>query len=184
MWKSIAKIYLCSVSQQCLTLCDPLDCSLPGSSVHGIFQARILEWVAISFSRGSSQPRDWTHVSCISCIAGGFFTHWAIGEAQQDEKEAQEGRDICIHIMNSCCLQQKLTQHCKAIIMCTRSVMFDSYDPMDCSLPGSSVHGISQARILEWFAISFSREINYIPILPRKDLRSDKRIDSVWFQFL
>ena len=45
------------VALSCLTLCDPMDCSLPGSSVHGIFQARILEWVAISFSRGSSQPR-------------------------------------------------------------------------------------------------------------------------------
>ena len=46
-------------------ICDPLDCSSPGSSVHGIFQARILEWVAISLFRGSSQTRDWTHVSCI-----------------------------------------------------------------------------------------------------------------------
>ena len=46
------------VAQLCLTLCDPLDCSPPGSSVHGIFQAGILEWVAISFSRGSSGPRD------------------------------------------------------------------------------------------------------------------------------
>ena len=45
-------------------ICDPLDCSSPGSSVHGIFQARILEWVAISLFRGSSQTRDWTHVSC------------------------------------------------------------------------------------------------------------------------
>ena len=61
------------VAQSCLTLCDPLDCSLPGSSVHGIFQARVLEWVAISFSRGSSQPRDWTRVSC---IAGRYFTIW------------------------------------------------------------------------------------------------------------
>ena len=48
------------VAQSCLILCDPLDCSLPGSSVRGIFQARILEWVAISFSRGSSWSRDWT----------------------------------------------------------------------------------------------------------------------------
>ena len=46
------------VIQSCLTLCDPMDCSLLGSSVHGILQARILEWVAISYSRGSSQPRD------------------------------------------------------------------------------------------------------------------------------
>ena len=59
------------VAQSCPTLCDPMDCSLPGFSVHGVFQARVLEWVAIAFSRGSSQPRDQTGVSC---IAGGFFT--------------------------------------------------------------------------------------------------------------
>ena len=54
------------VAQSCLTLCDPMDGSPPGSVVHGIFQARILEWAAISFSRGSSQPRDRTRVSCIA----------------------------------------------------------------------------------------------------------------------
>ena len=54
------------VAQSCLTLCDPVDCSPPGSSIHGILQARILEWVAISFSRGSSRPRDRTQVSCIT----------------------------------------------------------------------------------------------------------------------
>ena len=53
------------VSQSCPTLCDPMDCNLPGSSVHGIFQERVLEWVAISFSGGSSQPRDQTQVSHI-----------------------------------------------------------------------------------------------------------------------
>ena len=52
----------------------PTDCSLPGSSVHGIFPARILEQVAISSCRGSSQPRDQTHISCTLCTAGGFFT--------------------------------------------------------------------------------------------------------------
>ena len=52
------------VIHSCPTLCDPMDCSLPGFSIHGIFQARVLEWVAISFSRGSSQPRDQTLVSC------------------------------------------------------------------------------------------------------------------------
>ena len=52
--------------QSCPTLCDPMDCSPPGSSVHGILQARILEWVAISFSRGSSWPRDQTRVSYIA----------------------------------------------------------------------------------------------------------------------
>ena len=59
------------VLQSCPTLCNPMNCSLPGSSVHEILQARILEWAAVSFSRGSSQPRDWT---LVSCIAGRFFT--------------------------------------------------------------------------------------------------------------
>ena len=54
------------VTQSCLTLCDPVDCSPPGSSIHEILQARILEWVAISFSRGSSRPKDRTQVSCIA----------------------------------------------------------------------------------------------------------------------
>ena len=54
------------VAQLCLTLWDPMDCSPPGSSVHGILQARILDWLAISFSRGSSRPSDWTQVSCIA----------------------------------------------------------------------------------------------------------------------
>ena len=66
--------WVSEVAQSCLTLCNPMDCSLPGSSVHGIFQASILEWVAIFFSRGSSQPRDWTQVSRIACRR---FTIWA-----------------------------------------------------------------------------------------------------------
>ena len=63
-----------SVDQSCPTLCDSVDCSPPGSSVRGISHARILEWVAISSCRVSSQPRDQTHLFCVSCIAGGFFT--------------------------------------------------------------------------------------------------------------
>ena len=69
---------LCFVAQLCPTLCDPMDCSPPGSSVCGILQAGILEWVAMLSSRESSQPMDWTHVSH---IAGGFFTVWATREA-------------------------------------------------------------------------------------------------------
>ena len=64
-------VCVCSVAQLFLTLCNTRDYSPPGSSVCGISQARILEWVAISSSRGSSWPRDWT---CLSCLAGGFFT--------------------------------------------------------------------------------------------------------------
>ena len=66
------------VTQSCPTLCDPRDCSPPGSSVHGILQPRIQEWAAIPFSRGSCWPRDRTQVSC---AAGGFFTVWATREA-------------------------------------------------------------------------------------------------------
>ena len=59
------------ILQSRLTLGDPMGCSLPGSSSHGIFQAGVLEWVAVSFSRGSSQPRNWTRVSCLASV---FFT--------------------------------------------------------------------------------------------------------------
>ena len=67
------------VARSCPTLSDPMDYSPSGSSVHGILQARILEWVAVLFSRGSSKPRAQTHESC---VAGGFFTSWATRETQ------------------------------------------------------------------------------------------------------
>ena len=87
------------VAQSCLTLCNPVDCSLPGSSVHGIFQARILGWIAVSFSRGSSQPRKWTRVSY---IAGRFFTNWVIREAlgmdefnkKKKKNQGQQSKDL------------------------------------------------------------------------------------------
>ena len=72
------------VAQSCLTLCNLVDCSLPGSSVHGIFQARVLEWVAISFSRGFSWTGDQTRVSR---IAGRYFTIWATREVPTYLKE-------------------------------------------------------------------------------------------------
>ena len=68
-------ICACLASQSCLIFCDTLDCSMPGSSVLGIFQARILKWVIIFSFRGSSWSQDQTHVSWASCIAGRFFTH-------------------------------------------------------------------------------------------------------------
>ena len=66
------------IAQSCPTLCDPMACSLPGSSILGIFQARILEWVAIFFSSRSSQPRDWTR------IVGRGFTVWATKEVNSN----------------------------------------------------------------------------------------------------
>ena len=121
------------VAQSCPTLCDPVDCSPPGSSVHGILQARILEWVAISFSRGSSRPRVKPASSELPALAGGLFTTTITWEA--------------------------LTQLCVCVCVCVLVAQSCPFlcNPMDCSPPGSSIHGILQARILKWVAISFSR---------------------------
>ena len=74
--------HVCVLSlQSCLTLCDPMDCSPPGSSVYGILQARILEWVPMPSSRGSSQPRDGTCSSCSSCFSRWILYHCATWEA-------------------------------------------------------------------------------------------------------
>ena len=88
VWKLLSHIWLfvtlrtiqwvSEIAQSCPTLCNPMDCSPPGSSIHGILQARILRWVAISFSRGSSLPRDRTQ---ISRIAGRPFNPWVTREA-------------------------------------------------------------------------------------------------------
>ena len=81
------KVKESEVAQSCPTLCNPMDCSLSVSSVLGIFQARVLEWIAFSFSRGSSQPRNRTWVSC---IAGGRFTIWATREALNKQWQVQK----------------------------------------------------------------------------------------------
>ena len=109
-----------------------MDCSLPGSSVLGILQARILECVAIPFSRASSQPRDWTQVSC---IADRSFTIWAI-------------RKYVLHIpaaAAAAAAAAKSLQSCPTL-----------WDPIDGSPTGFPIPGILQARTLKWVAISFS----------------------------
>ena len=98
------------VAQSCPTLSDPMDCSPPGSSLHGIFQARVLEWGAIAFSR--QFPRTCEYVTV---------------HGQWDQ------------VVTFCC---SVTKSCPTLS-----------DPMDCSPPGSSLHGIFQARVLEWGAI-------------------------------
>ena len=89
------------VAQLCPNLCDFMNYSLPGSSVHGILQARIQQWVAISFSRGSSPPRIQTRVSCIS---GGFFTSWATREAI-----LLKCKLFYIHLKSTDCLSKTFT---------------------------------------------------------------------------
>ena len=71
-----------------------MDCILPGSSVQGIFQTRILEWIAISFSKGSSRPEDGTHFSCISCMGRHVSWHWAMKETQQESWAAYNNRNV------------------------------------------------------------------------------------------
>ena len=75
------KVYISEVAELCLTFCDPMEYSLPGSSLHGILQARVLEWGAISLSRGSSRPRDRTQVSR---IPGRRFNLWAKQSYHED----------------------------------------------------------------------------------------------------
>ena len=113
------------VAQSCPTLSDPMDYSLPGSSVHGIFQARVLEWVAIAFS---SQMELGLLIQ--SLFQNGCLLYW----------------DPILKVKS----KSEVAQSCPTLS-----------DPMDCSLPGSSVHGIFQARVLEWGAITFSDIVIY-----------------------
>ena len=136
---------------------------LPGSSVHGVFQTRILEWVAISFSRGSSQPRDQTQVSTLQADSlpvepQGKAMNTGVGSLSLLQGIFQTQRwNPCFphwkadsfplsHRGNPLKVKVSVAQLCPTLC-----------NPVDCSPPGSSVHGILQARILEWVAISFSR---------------------------
>ena len=116
-------------TQSHLTLFDPMNCSPLGSSVHGIFPARILEWVAVSSTRGSSRPRGQTHVTCVSRWILYCSATWEAHTKSMKVKSESE-----------------VTQSCPTL-----------WDPVDCNLPGSSIHGIFQAKVLEWVAISFHR---------------------------
>ena len=155
-----------SATQLCLTLCHRVDYSPPGSSVHGILQARILEWVAISSSRGSSQPEDQTQVSC---IAGKLFTIWATRQVPENENYSFKrysahpsncppprhspscvGWQVSLNVdcgrWYGLCGDMKWSERKRTVK--TSCVWF-------CQAPPSM--GILQARRLEWVAISYSR---------------------------
>ena len=92
------------------TLHDPMDCSIPGFSVPGIFQARVLEWVVIVFSSGSSWPRDWTQ---ISRIAGRCFTLWATREVQEQNRSCLDSwHGHSGYMWTKCQLESLDTNHC------------------------------------------------------------------------
>ena len=130
----------------------------------------ILEWVAKPSSRGLSQPRDWTHISYISCIAGGFFTtnttcccccqvtsvvfdsmppfRWQPTRLPRPWDSPGKNTGVGCHFLLQCMKvksESEVAQSCPTLS-----------NPMDCSLPGFSIHGILQARVLEWGAIAFS----------------------------
>ena len=137
------------VTNSCPALCNPMDCNKPGSSVCGISQARILERGTNSFPRGSSQSSNGTY---ISCTGRQVFYYWTTREAQDMNYQSA--------------IRAKLLPSC--VTVCK---------PTDCSPPGSSVHGILQARILEWAAISSSRgssrprdrtRVSYVSCIGRK----------------
>ena len=159
--------------QLCPTLCNPIACSLLHSSVHGILQARTLEWVSMPSSRGSSQPRDRTCVSYVSCIGRQVLYHLGSPSLTYAAAAAKS--------LQSCPWQPTRLPHlwdspgkntgvgCHFLLQCMKvkserevaQLCLTLCDPMDCSLPGSSVHGIFQARVLEWGAIAFSDEDHY-----------------------
>ena len=109
--------------QSCPTLCNTMDYSLPGSSVHGILQVRLPEWVAIPFFRVS-----FSHIMSFLVTYNLLDLNCTLPDTRMKESESE------------------VAQSCPTLC-----------NPMDCSLSGSSIHGIFQARVLEWIAISFSR---------------------------
>ena len=131
--------------QSCPTLCDPRDSSPPGSPVHGICQERVLECVAIAFSE------LW---ECCCCCIASVVSNSVRPHRQQPTRfphpQDSPGKNTGVgcHFLRQCMKvksESEVAQSCPTLS-----------DPMDCSVPGSSVHGIFQARVLEWRAIAFS----------------------------
>ena len=153
------------VAQSYLTISDPMDCSPPGSSVDGILQARILEWVAIPFSRGvfldqGTEPKSPALQAdslpfklLLLLLLSRFSRVWLCAtpetEAHQappslgfSRQEHWSGLPFPSPMHES---ESEVSQSCLTLS-----------DPMNCSSPGSSIHGIFQARVLEWGVIAFS----------------------------
>ena len=158
-------------AQLCLILCDPMDCSPPDSSVHAIFQPRILEWVAISSSRRSSWPRDQSHISSICCTGRWILYHRATWEAPKLSaaslwkwpKRIIESSYTIFYSVDALWFLNWLHWGTVDIQRPAHAAAAKSLqscptlcDPIDGNPPGSSIRGILQARTLEWVAISFS----------------------------
>ena len=148
------------VAQSCPTLRDPMDCSLPGSSVHGILQARVLEWVAIALS--TIQVRETENQFRSLILVQLFVNPWAA--VHQASLSITHSQSLFKLMSIESMMPSSHLILCRPLLLLppippsirvfsNESTLRDS---MDCSLPGSSVHGIFQARVLEWVGIAFS----------------------------
>ena len=131
------------VAQSCLTLSDPMDYSLPGSSIHRIFQARVMEWGATAFS-------NYKCCCCVASVVSDSVRPHRRQPTRLPHPWDSPGKNTGVgcHFLLQCMKvksEGEATQSCPTLS-----------NPMDCSLPGSSIHGIFQARVLEWGAIAFS----------------------------
>ena len=134
------------VSQSCLTLSDPMDCSPPGSSVHGIFQARVLEWGATAFSNLATATATAAAKSLQSCPTRCGRIDGSPPRLPHPWDSPGKNTGVGCHFLLRCMKvksESEVSQSCLTLS-----------DPIDCSPPGSSIHGIFQARVLEWGAIA------------------------------
>ena len=141
---------VCSVTKLCPSL-QPHDCNPPGFTVHGVFQGTVLEWVAISFSMVTYQPRDQTPVLyLVSFIDRQILYHWGTWDVP-GLVGIHTGKWSYIHKYIHTGMKVRKNENCCSVV----SNILQSHGLY--SPPGSSVHGILQARILEWVSILFSR---------------------------
>ena len=154
--------------QLCLTLCSPVDCCLPGSSVHGILQARILEWVAMPSFRGSYWPRDWTYISCVSCIGRQVLYHCATWKPQlilaflQSNKLSLFSSSVSSHSMWISGIPKDLFQrpHSVSMTYCFSKslpgmwVVLLLYNPMEGSNPIRNIFFLN-SRCFTWLPTEF-----------------------------
>ena len=147
-WRGNAAAAAVKSLQSCPTLCDPIDGSPPGSPIPRIFQARVLEWGAISFSNAWKWKVKVKSLSRVRLLATPWTAAYQAPPSMGFSKQKYTARVqmLTLTFMSWCDVKVKVSQSC--LTLC---------DPKDCSLPGFSVHGILQARTMEWVTVPFAR---------------------------